>query len=84
MTNKAKLYLKTNSVNDYDDYYFYLDQEDKTFKDILERVEYLLDSRYLDNDSKLDGIKVGFEIVGLTKEQHEEIEWDNDKEWEDV
>lgn len=68
-----KLYLKVGEYNGYDDFYFQLNSKDKTWNSVLEKIESVLDDKYLDNGSKLEGIKVSVEIVTVMPDEVEMI-----------
>lgn len=73
----GKLYLKTENYGGHDTYYFRLG-EDKTFAEILHHIEMVLDSGYTNNEDKLEGIKINCEIVSLTPEEYDNIDWDDE------
>lgn len=76
--SEGKLYLKAENYGGHDTYYFRLDPEDKTFANVLHHLEMMLDDRYINNEDKLEGIKINCEIVSLTQEEYDDIEWDDE------
>lgn len=61
-------YLNIKKINGFDDYYFPLDPENKTWSEVLDYLESALDDQYLKNDNKIEGIKLEFEIVSKAPE----------------
>ena len=57
------LYLRVGKYNGYDDFYFPLDEKERTWKEVLDKVESVLDERFIDNDNCLVGINLSIEIV---------------------
>lgn len=58
-----KLYLKFDGHAGFDDYFVPLENKEDTWSEILSVIEDILDNKYLDNDSKLLGLSLSFEIV---------------------
>lgn len=75
--SEGKLFLKTENYNGYDNYYFRLNQTEKTWSEVLGHIETLLDHRFLNDNGKLEGIKINCEIVSLTEEEYANIDWDD-------
>jgi len=69
-----KHYLKVDDYNGYDSYYFPL-KEDKTWKEVLSKLEIILDEVFCANDEKLAGMSVSFEIVDSLPEDCYEEDW---------
>jgi hypothetical protein len=76
------LFLKVDNFNGFDTWYARL-KVDKTWREVLDQIELVLDEKYLLNEDRLEGIKVSFEIVNLTREQYNQIDWLDDDDYLD-
>ena len=65
-------YLKIEEHNGYDDFYYKLDDKDKTWRGVLDQIESVLDDKYSKNEDNLVGIKLSVEIVDVLPD---DVEW---------
>lgn len=57
------MFLKVNRYNGYDDWYYKLSKNKKTWEEVLGYIEQVLDGKFIDNNDELVGIKMSIEIV---------------------
>ena len=57
------MYLKIYDFRDYDEYYVKLTDKEKTWKEILNHIENVLEDRLFETKERLIGIDVHFQIV---------------------
>lgn len=67
------LYLKIKNYQRYDDFYISLKHKDDdgSWNVIYDELDTVLDDRLAENDNKLDGVKLEFEIVSELPENIE-------------
>jgi len=63
--------IKIKNYNGYDDYYITLKEKGNNWQEILDIIEQYLDDKWFENDEKVNGIKVEFEIVDKMPEDIE-------------
>lgn len=69
-----EIYLRIKEYNGYDDFYTPIDTSDKTWGSIMDRIESVLDDKWLDNDGKLEGLSLEIDFV---TELPEGIDWND-------
>lgn len=73
MSFSKGLFLKVGPHQGYDDFYFKLDPKTRNWSEILDKIEDVLDEKYVENDHKLEGISLSVEIVDVAPDEVEEI-----------